>query len=233
MYVLVIGGGTVAYGLALELAELPGYEVLIVERDRARANALREEAGELVVQGDGSEVAFLEKVGAARADLLIAATGDDGVNLVACQVAKHRFGVPRTIARVNDPRNEGLFSMLGVDSTVSSAAAVLAQIEMGLPEHTVIPLMRLKDSGLEVVNLHVQAGSEADGCLLRDLTLPPETVIALIYDSEGVPRVPSGETALGAGDEVIAVIRSEAEGVLRGLMTGPGPDDDVTGAPGR
>ena len=232
MYVLVIGGGTVAYGLALELAELPGYEVLIVERDRARANALREEAGELVVQGDGSEVAFLEKVGAARADVLIAATGDDGVNLVACQVAKHRFGVPRTIARVNDPRNERLFSMLGVDSTVSSAAAVLAQIEIGLPEHTDIPLMRLRDSGLEVVNLHVQEGSAADGRLLRELSLPPETVIALVFDNAGSATVPSGDTPIEAGYEVIAVIRTEAEPVLRRLLTGPGLDGDE-GASGR
>ena len=162
---------------------------------------------------------------------MIAATGDDGVNLVACQVAKHRFGVPRTIARVNDPRNERLFSMLGVDSTVSSAAAVLAQIEIGMPEHTLIPLMRLRDSGLEVVNLHVQMGSAADGRSLRELTLPPETVIALVFDNAGGAHVPSGETRLEAGNEVIAVIHPEAEYQMRAILTGPHllEEDEGTG----
>jgi trk system potassium uptake protein len=144
MYIIVVGGGAVGHGIALELQQMPDHEVTIVELSGSKSSQLRAEIGEMVVHGDGSEIAFLEQVGARRADLLIAVTADDGANLVACQVAKHWFNVGRTIARVNDPRNESLFLKLGVDSIVSAAGAVMAQIEATLPEHTIIPLMALE-----------------------------------------------------------------------------------------
>ena len=219
MYIIVVGGGIVGYGIGLELQMMPGHEVTIIERDTGRAAELRDELGEMVVAGDGSEVAFLEQVGAGRADLLITVTADDGANLVACQVAKHRFGVKRTIARVNDPRNEELFRLLGVDSTVSAAQAVMAQIETTLPEHTVVPLMSLAGSGLKVVDLHLQEGAPAAGRPLRDLLLPEQTLISLVVDEDG-PRVPDGDTVLHIGDEVIAVIPVDAEESMRELITG-------------
>ena len=150
MYIIVVGGGNVGYGLALELQQLPDYEVTIVELSGSRANTLRDELGEMVVHGDGSEIAFLEGVGARRAELLIAVTADDGANLVTAQVARHWFKIPRVIARVNDPRNEALFQKLGVDSTVSAAGAVMAQIEATMPEHTLVPLMALESAGLRM-----------------------------------------------------------------------------------
>jgi trk system potassium uptake protein TrkA len=219
VYIIVVGGGIVGYGIGLELQMMPGHEVTIIERDTQRAAELRDELGEMVVNGDGSEVAFLKQVGAGRADLLITVTADDGANLVVCQVAKHRFGVKRTIARVNDPRNEELFRMLGVDSTVSAAQAVMAQIETTLPEHTVVPLMNLAGSGLKIVDLHLQEGAPAAGRPLRDLRLPEQTIISLVIDEDG-PRVPDGDTVLHSGDEVIAVIPVDAEESMRELITG-------------
>ena len=221
MYIVIVGAGTVGYGLALELASNADHEVLLVESDAARADELREELGELVVRGDGTEVVFMESIGLGRADLLIAVAGNDARNLVACQVAKHWFHVGRTIARVNDPRNERLFRMLGIDSTISAATAVLAQLEVDLPEHTLIPLMRLHGSGLEVVDLRVQERSEAAASAIRDLPLPYQTVISLVVGLDGAPRVPTGETVLQTGDEVIAVIAKDAEPELRRLFAAP------------
>lgn len=220
MYIVVVGAGTVGYGLAIELQGLADHEVALVERDRVRAAELREELGEMVVHGDGSEVVFLESVGVRRADVIIAVTGDDGANLVACQVAKHWFKVGRAIARVNNPRNEKLFRMLGIDSTVSATGAILAQIEVDLPEHTLVPLMRLHDSGLQLVDLHVLEGSEAAGRTIRSLSLPADTVISLVVGLDGQPQIPNGDTVLQPGDEVIAVIRTEAEPALRALISG-------------
>lgn len=218
MYIIVVGAGTVGYGLAVELLSYPDHEVIMVESDSARAGELHDEFGELVVHGDGTEIVDLEAAGAGRADLMIALTGDDGRNLVACQVAKHWFHVDRAIARINDPRNERLFKVLGIDVTVSAAAAVLAQLETRLPEHTVVPLMQLDGSGLEVVDLHVQEGSVVHGCAIRELDLPRQTVLALVVGLDGAPRVPTADTVLEAGDEVIAVIAENAEGSLRGLF---------------
>lgn len=223
MYIVIVGAGTVGYALAIELQGLADHEVVLVDRDRARAAELREELGEMVAHGDGTEVTFLESVGARRADMMIAVTGDDGTNLVACQVAKHWFKVGRTIARVNNPRNEDLFTRLGIDSTVSATQAIMAQIEVDLPEHTLVPLMRLHDSGLQLVDLHVLEGSEAAGRSIRSLALPEQTLITLVVGGDGNPQVPSGDTVLRPGDEVIAVIPQAAEPELRRLISGPHP----------
>lgn len=225
MYIVIVGAGTVGYALALELQGLADHEVVLVDRDRSRAADLREELGEMIAHGDGTEVVFLDSVGTRRADMLIAVTGDDGTNLVACQVAKHWFKVDRTIARVNNPRNEELFRRLGIDSTVSATGAIMAQIEVDLPEHTLVPLMRLHDSGLQLVDLHVLEGSGAAGQAIRSLPLPPQTLITLVVDAAGQPRVPSGDTVLHPGDEVIAVIPHVAEPDLRRLISGPHADE--------
>ncbi|MFA7249981.1 MAG: TrkA family potassium uptake protein [Dehalococcoidia bacterium] len=220
MYIIVVGGGSVGHGLALELQQMPDHEVTIVEVNSARAAQLRAELGEMVVHGDGSEIAFLDGVGAGRADLIIALTADDGANLVACQVSKHWFNVKRTIARVNDPRNEALFLRLGVDSIVSASGAVMAQIEATLPEHTIIPLMALEGSRLHVVDIRVQQGSPAAGRALRDLQFPPEVLVSVIIGKQGA-RVPDGDSVLQVGDEVIAVIPRESDAAVRSMIAGP------------
>ena len=222
MYIIIVGAGNVGYGLALELYGNTDYELLLVERNRQRALQLREELGELVVEGDGTEVTFLEGIGASRADLVIAVTGDDAHNLIACQVARHHFAIGRTIARVNNPRNERLFQLLGIEATVSAAAAVLAQIEVDLPEQAFIPLVKLRASGLEVVDLHVQGAAAAAGVALRDLELPDRTTISLVINGEGA-SVPDGDTVLQPGDEIIAIIDQRAEPEMRALVSAPPP----------
>ncbi len=220
MYIIIVGGGAVGHGLALELQQMPDHEVAIVELSGSRAGQLRSELGEMVVHGDGSEIAFLERVGAGRADLLLAVTADDGANLVTCQVAKHWFNIKRTIARVNDSRNEALFLRLGVDSIVSAAGAVMAQIEASLPEHTIIPLMALEGSRLHVVDIRVQAGSPAVGRPLREMQFPPEVLISVVIGKQGAV-VPAGDTVLQVGDEVIAVIPRESDAIVREMIAGP------------
>ncbi len=220
MYIIVVGGGAVGRGLALELQQMGKHEVTIVELSGSRASQLRAELGEMVVHGDGSEIAFLEGVGARRADMLIAVTADDGANLVACQVSKQWFGVNRTIARVNDPHNETLFLRMGVDSIVSAAGAVMAQIEATLPEHTIIPLMALEGTRLHVVDIRVQEGSPAVGRPLHELEFPAEVLISVVINRSGA-HVPSGDTVLAVGDEVIAVIPREADATVRSMIAGP------------
>ena len=219
MYIIVIGGGNVGYGLALELQRLRDYEVTIVEMASSRAGTLRDELGEMVVHGDGSEIAFLEGVGASRADLLIAVTADDGANLVSCQVAQHWFRVPRVIARVNDPRNETLFRTLGINSIVSASGAVMAQIEATLPEHTLIPLMALESAGLQIVTMRVQEGSLAADQVLRSLEFPVGVLITVVIHG-GAAMTADGDTLLRAGDEIIAVVPRDAEDALRAMITG-------------
>ena len=150
-------------------------------------------------------------------------TGDDEDNLVACQVAKTKFNVPRAVSRINNPKNEEIFKKLGIDTTVSSTAVILAHIEQELPSHPLIALMTLRGGGLEIVEVKIPRHSGVVGKRIRELLLPQQSLIILTVDEEGTPRIPSDETVVRAGDEVVAVTRRESEDALRAVLTGNGP----------
>jgi trk system potassium uptake protein TrkA len=128
MYVIVIGGGRVGYQLARHLLDR-GEEVLLIEKDSRRADWLEGQLGSIVMTGDGDEMAFLETTGVERADVVMAVSGDDEDNLVALQLAKKRFNVPLTIARVNNPANVEIFKTLGVDEAISATDVLLNAME--------------------------------------------------------------------------------------------------------
>src|SRR5438309_5661687 len=133
MYVIVIGGGKVGYYLSKHLLERQ-YEVTLIEKDPRRAEALTGagQLGEIVMVGDGDEMAFLATTGMERADVVVAVTGDDEDNLVTCQLAKRKFNVPKTVARVNNPANVRIFKTLGVDVALSATEVLLDLIESEL-----------------------------------------------------------------------------------------------------
>jgi len=220
MYIIVVGAGKVGYYLAKELLEAPeGHEVLIIEQDVAKVERVTQELGDIALLGDGAEAATMEKAGFGRADMVIAVTGDDEDNLVVCQVAKAKFSVPRTVARLNNPKNESIFKRLGIDTTVSATAAILAQIEQELPTHPLIHLLQLRGSGLEIVELKVPKNASIVGRRVGELLLPQQSLITLIIDSEGTPRVPGSDTVIRAEDQIVAVTRRESEDALRAALT--------------
>jgi trk system potassium uptake protein TrkA len=220
MYVVVVGAGKVGYYLAKELVE-QGHEVLVIEKDAAKAERIAEELGDISLHGDGCEASIMEMAGFARADMVIAVTGDDEDNLVVCQVAKTKFNVPRSMARINNPKNEEIFRKLGIDTTVSATAAILAQIEQELPSHPLIKLLTLRGGGLEIVEVKVPENSAVVGRRVNDIVLPPQSLIALVIDEAGEPRVPGNDTVIQVGDDVVAVTRKENEDALRGALTAP------------
>lgn len=220
MYIIVVGGGKVGYYLAKELVE-EQHEVLLIEQNPVKCAAISEDLPDIVVQGDGCEAATLERAGVARCDMIIAVTGDDEDNLVVCQVARHLFQVPRTVARVNNPKNEDIFTRLGIDKSISATSVIMAHIEQELPTHPLIPLMTLKGGGLEIVEVRIPSDSFVVGKPIRDILLPHQSLISLVIDAEGHPRVPTGETVIHAGDQVVAVTMRESEGALRTALTSP------------
>jgi len=142
VFVLVVGGGKVGYYLAKELLD-SGHEVALMEKDPDRARQIADEIGSIVIAHDGCEGKYLGEAGANRADAIAAVTGDDEDNLVICQMAKHHFDVPRTIARVNNPKNEALFRHLGVDELISPTRMILGSIEQDIPVHELLHLAAL------------------------------------------------------------------------------------------
>ncbi|HEU5378848.1 MAG TPA: NAD-binding protein [Ktedonobacteraceae bacterium] len=213
MYIIVGGGGDIGYYVTKSLFT-QGHEVLLIEKGAARYQALKEELGQSVVRGDACEARTMDEVGASRADVIIAVTGEDEDNMVICQVAKKRYKVARTIARLNNPKHEEIFLKLGIDSMVSPTKTILSLIEAELPSSRFVPLMTLKNAGLEIVEVRVPVESPVVGQTLGAVKLPRSCNLALIIrDKQFV--TPSAETVLLANDDVFALVNREGEEALR------------------
>ncbi|MDH4208362.1 MAG: TrkA family potassium uptake protein [Anaerolineae bacterium] len=219
MYVMVVGGGKVGYYLAKSLLE-EGQEVLIVERDARRCVALSDDLGVNVMQGDGCEASTMEEAGMARADVVVAVTGDDEDNLVVCQVAKQKFNVARTVARLNNPKNEKIFRRLGIDVTVSSTELILSQIERVIPAKPLIHLLSLRNVGVSFVELEIPPGSPAVGRPLRELGIPDDCVFPLVIRGGDQGIIPYGDTQLQVGDHVVAVTSEASADAIRLILRG-------------
>jgi trk system potassium uptake protein len=220
MFVLVVGGGKVGYYLTRELAE-SGHEVVLMEKDRRRAEQIADEIGSIVVARDGCEGSSLADAGANRADVVAAVTGDDEDNLVICQMAKHHFAVPKTIARVNNPKNEPLFKHLGVDELISPTRMILGSIEQDIPVHEVLHLAPLSRE-YEMMEAHLGAESPAVGMALSQLQLPVGcSIVAVVRDE--VAQGVSPDMIFRSGDNVIATGRRESEPALHEALIGPLP----------
>jgi trk system potassium uptake protein TrkA len=218
MFVLVVGGGKVGYYLTKELINA-GHEVVLMEKDRRRADQIADEIGSVVISQDGCEGKYLREAGANRADIVAAVTGDDEDNLVICQMAKHHFDVPRTIARVNNPKNEQLFRHLGVDEIISPTRMILGSIEQDIPVHELLHLAALGVGELEIIEAHLQPGSPAIGRQAGELTMPVgASLVCVIRDGAAAPlRL---DTVFSEGDKVIAIGRPDSEEQLRAQLIG-------------
>ena len=223
MFVMAVGGGKVGYYLTKELIE-SGHEVVLLEKDRVRAEQIAGEIGSVVIPHDGCEGKYLREAGANRADIVAAVTGDDEDNLVICQMAKHHFDVPRTIARVNNPKNESLFRHLGVDEIISPTRMILGSIEQDIPVHELLHLAALGIGELEIIEAHLQQGSPAIGRIALDVEVPSGcSLFGLIRD--GTPRALAADTVLAEGDKVIAIGRPDCEAELREQLIGAPPEE--------
>ncbi len=219
MYIIVVGVGRLGYYLIKSLLD-EGHEVLAIEKNATVCETVVGEMGSVCIRGDGCEASTLAEVGTSRADMLIAVTGDDEDNLVACQVAKHKFNVPRTVARIRNPKNETIFKKLGIDVTVSSTNIILERIEEEVPTHPLTHLLTIRDKGLEIVQVKIPAKSNAVGKPIKELLLPPGSTLSLIIRKENKPIIPKANTTLQAEDQIIAVTTPELEETLRATLRG-------------
>jgi trk system potassium uptake protein TrkA len=215
MRIVVVGGGKVGGYLARELRSL-GHGVIVVERDAERAEKLGEETDALVVVGDGCDVSLLEEVGMDRAQFLVAVTGRDEDNLVACQLARTAFGCRRVIARLNDPRNRPTFEALEVP--VVAVTDLIVQVISR--ELDVAELVRVALLGRgEISLLEVEIPAEAPRRRVSSIALPPSSVLVAIR-RDGKVVVPGADSELAPGDRVLAVTLVELEDELRDSLLG-------------
>ncbi|HWH37949.1 MAG TPA: TrkA family potassium uptake protein [Candidatus Limnocylindrales bacterium] len=220
MYIIVVGGGRVGYYLGKELLEA-GHEIVVLEKSERRARQIADELGSIVLARDGCEGKHLAEAGANRAAIVAAVTGDDEDNMVICQMAKHHFQVPRTIARVNNPKNEALFRHLGVDEVISPTKMALGAIEQDIPVHELLHLAQLGAGEMELLEAQIGPDSPAVGRRPADIPLPDGcTLFVLVRGDQVLPL--RGEIIFQAGDKVLAVSRAECEVALRRQLIGDG-----------
>lgn len=216
MYVIVVGGGQVGVHLTKRLQQA-GREVLLLEKDSRAVPSIRVQVGDVVMVGDGCEASVQKAAGFQRADVVVAVTGDDEDNLVICQMALNKWGVNRTVARVNDPSHMWLFRDLGISSSVSATDVLYNLIEQEISVGTVLPLAALRMGNIEVVEATLTARSPSVGKLVRELELPPKcNIVWLLRGDEGM--VVDGDTRLQDGDLVVALVPTESEAALRGVL---------------
>jgi trk system potassium uptake protein TrkA len=216
MYIIVAGGGKVGYYLTKTLLS-EGYEVLLIEKNSEKVEIFQERFGAVLVEGDAAEAGVLASAGAGRADVVIAVTGEDEDNLVICQIAKKKFQVGRTIARVNNPKNEQLFRMLGIDVTVSQTNYIMHLIEQSIPERSFTHLLSLRHAGLAMIDARIGVGSAVANKTIDDIDFPDNCIVAAVARGSNV-FVPQGTTVLLPGDEVIALAVRDQEDDLRRLL---------------
>jgi len=219
MYVVIAGGGKVGSNVTRSLLEM-GHEVTLIEQRPDRFARLEGEFGPVVIRGDATEISVLERAGIARPpELLLAVTGDDEDNLVISQIGKEGYGVGKAIARVNDPRNQAHFDLLGITQTICATTSVLGLVEHELPEHGMVRLLELQKEGLEIVEVQIEGGSPAAGSRAGGLSLPGGSRLISVFRHGRTELVEPG-TVMRPGDQVLAVVTHDSAPELRRVLLG-------------
>jgi trk system potassium uptake protein TrkA len=217
MYVLIAGGGKIGANLARTLLRA-GREVTLIEQRRDRFERLEDEFEHVVVHGDATELFVLERAGIQRPpSIVIAATGDDEDNIVICQLAREKYGVDKVIARVNDPRNQVHFDLLGVSPTVCATSSIMALIEHEVPEHGMVHLLELPKENVEIVEVQIPPDAAAAGKTIERLELPEGSRLISVKRN-GQFEIADGSTTLQPGDQVLAILQPGKEDELRKVL---------------
>ena len=216
MNVLVIGCGKVGYFLARTLRE-HGHHPTLIEADRERAKRSANELDMVVYCGDGTSIDMLETAGCADTDALIAVTGSDQNNLVACQLAKRLFHVKRTVARVNNPKNTQVLKRLGVDIALSSTDVLARLIEREVDSAVIRQIVPLNQGEASINEIDLPDNYPLDGVRLQDLSLPEESILVSITRGDKM-IIHRGKTQLHSGDRIILLCHNRELHQLRRVL---------------
>jgi len=221
MRVAIAGAGNVGRSIALELLG-NGHEVLLVEREPRAMKVDTVPSAEWLL-ADACELETLVQAGIQTCNVVVAATGDDKVNLVVSLLAKTEFGVDRVVARVNHPKNEWLFNeSWGVDVSVSSPRLLAAVVEEAVSVGDLVRLLTFRKGGANLVELTLADDAPLVGKLIGTVPWPPDSALVAVL-REGRVVLPTPDTALEGGDELLLVATSEVEAELDQLLSGHAP----------
>lgn len=214
MKAIIVGGGKVGFYLAKTLLEHGDYSITIIEQDKESSRHCANNLDAEVSCGNGTTVEALEACGAAKADCVIAVMGADESNLVCCQIAKQRFGVKKTIAKVNNPKNAGALKDLGVDIVISATDNIIQLLDHEIDLSAMKQLMKLDGEEASLMEITIPKNYALEGKKLSELQIPNGCNLACISRG-GRTIIPRGNTSLYSGDTVLVVMMNSAEKELR------------------
>lgn len=206
MKLIIVGGDKVAYYLCQLLLAEQRHEITVIENRDAPSQRLADELEVQVYLGDGTKIAVLEAAGCAEADMLIALTGLDEVNLITCQLAKHHFKVKTTVAKINNPKNDQIFHLFGVDKSFSSVGLLADIIDQEI-EYTGMRLaFNVPGNTKAIVEFNLHEHANAVGKTLLEYEFPGDAKVVLITRPDGTVLTPTGEVVMEAGDNMLLVV---------------------------
>jgi trk system potassium uptake protein len=222
MRVVIAGAGSVGRSIANELLAA-GHDVALIDKNPA-AMRVASVADAQWLLADACELSTLEQAGTSECDVVVAASGDDKVNLVVSLLAKTELGVPRTVARVNNPRNEWMFDEAwGVDVAVSTPRIMTAMVEEAVAIGDLVKIFTFHQSGADILEVTLPPDSPMAGTLVGDITWPIDTVLAAIV-RDVAPIAPSPEDTLEVGDELLIVAGAQADLETLHALLAPRPE---------
>ncbi len=206
MRVIVVGGGKVGYYLAKTLLEHE-HEPVLIEQDKHLCRKVANELDITIICGDGTSIDILEMAIKDGAEALIGVTGEDENNLIACQLAKKRFNIPRTVAKVNNPKNAEIMKQLGVDIPISSTDNIARLLEREVDTAAIKRIMSLNRGEATLSELQLPDNYKLDGKSLQEIKLPEGSILVTITRN-GELLIPRGNTVLKSGDKVVAIAQN-------------------------
>ncbi|MGA1874375.1 MAG: potassium channel family protein [bacterium] len=222
MYTIIVGGGKVGLALARHLAS-DRHEIALVEKDGLLCKRIIEQGDgylRLCIHGDGASQGAMDSCEAERADVVVAATGSDPDNLAVCQLAYYHYKVPRTIARVNNPRNEELFKQLGGVAHALSVTRIISDlIQEDISVNGIIELIPV-NSEIDIVELVVGKEFTSDGVMIKELGLPEDTIVLSIIRGNMVIK-PTVREPIRGDDRLVLAIKREHKASIKDFFFGP------------
>ena len=216
MKIILIGGSKLAYFLAKQFAS-KNYYTTIINADLEEATTLSRSLKATVIHGQGSDPTTLGEAGALQADVVLSLTTHDEDNLIACQIAQKEYGVPRTIALVNDPENQPIFEKLGITVAFSATQIIANLIEQQTASSDIQNLLPIAEGKVNVTEIALEQDNPVVGKTIDEVQLPKGTLIACIL-RQGEVIVPSGENNLQVLDRLVVIGQPESYGQLMRLL---------------
>lgn len=220
MSIIIVGGGRLGSFLA-SLMEEKNEKVVVIEKDELVIEKIKKDLqSSHIIQGDGCSPDLLKKSGVLQASVVVALTGHDEDNLIICQLAKYEFGVLKVVSRINNPKNEWLFTKdMGVDAAVSGARMIARLIEEETALSHITTILNLAQGEISIVKSIIERNATASHKKIKELPLPKDCVIITIVRDNKV-LLPSGDSVLLPGDEVLSVAADDAKEDIEKMFAG-------------